>query len=719
MTTYNTRNKVGSPAAKDLFDNSENFDKAINDRESEIWVDRLGVERVSLFGAEKKNERLVEKFKVDMNTAIITAGYITVDSFQRGADLPNNELTQRNHILRDETTGEYYRWDGDLPKQVPAGSTPQSTGGIGKGAWISVGDASLRGELLTNNGNDVVYSISKTKYQRVGNFKQGYTLTKGNQCLKYGDFYYAYRTEGDLPLKVPHNSIPDTHWVCVGDANMVFESHTIFNFGGKDDNGTTDNRVAIQLAIEYMEFSGSRLLANSSRDEKFFGVSSFHPDYQDVALVIRSIRNLNIDGGRKRNASIRWTGIRMGEALFSVEAEEHDWGARIDNLGANAGNKLNYVFKASRVQMAIASFQGGCYEEAVLDGIHIAGYMISFNNVLSNHNGRDGFAFGGADNSGGWNSDATTSITMSSCWARSNKRRGYSFNNELWYSNLSSTGCDGVEGVRTEIAYYFASAKGVNLTGIGAEECKKVLVASAFSMNVNGIQISGIHDDPVDGVISKLDSFIEVSGNSITLSNLALLPGYSSEHFDNDVVVNAGANTKIDFDSTFVRSRVKVNKPSGIDFYRYPDIIYFPAGEYNDNGFNRSGNVLYPSSSAYIKPSYASISGTILKRTIRYRTESEVYQGLIQITPIGDAIISLDVSCFGDSEQAGFTQKVTMFKSLSGWAVSIKGDSQNLFSADIDQVSNLVTIQSKVSTKLFFLVDMTFSSDDSTCNFLL
>ncbi|WP_272666985.1 right-handed parallel beta-helix repeat-containing protein, partial [Providencia sp. PROV167] len=29
----------------------------------------------------------------------------------------------------------------------PAGSTPQSTGGIGKGAWVSVGDASLRGQI--------------------------------------------------------------------------------------------------------------------------------------------------------------------------------------------------------------------------------------------------------------------------------------------------------------------------------------------------------------------------------------------------------------------------------------------------------------------------------------------------------------------------------------------------------------------------------------------
>ncbi|UNH39994.1 glycerophosphodiester phosphodiesterase family protein [Moellerella wisconsensis] len=164
MTTYNTRNKVGSPAAKDLFDNSENFDKAINDRESEIWVDRLGVERVSLFGAEKKNERLVEKFKVDMNTAIITAGYAPVGTFQEGA-----KLEVLNEIVLWRTPdgdGDSYKWTGPFPKTVPANSTPASTGGIKTesnptGLWVSVGDASLRGDLR-RDGFDIVSDGSVT-----------------------------------------------------------------------------------------------------------------------------------------------------------------------------------------------------------------------------------------------------------------------------------------------------------------------------------------------------------------------------------------------------------------------------------------------------------------------------------------------------------------------------------------------------------------------------
>ncbi|MDH2394326.1 right-handed parallel beta-helix repeat-containing protein [Providencia rettgeri] len=79
-------------------------------------------------------------------------GYILVDSFENGA-----LITSRYQALHFEYNGEYYRWDGDLPKLVPAESTPESTGGVGQGAWISVGDASLRSELSSENG---VLSVS-------------------------------------------------------------------------------------------------------------------------------------------------------------------------------------------------------------------------------------------------------------------------------------------------------------------------------------------------------------------------------------------------------------------------------------------------------------------------------------------------------------------------------------------------------------------------------
>lgn len=56
---------------------------------------------------------------------------------------------------RLEYQGGLYRWDGELPKEVIAGSTPASSGGIGVGAWLSVGGAGIIGGLskpVTWNG---------------------------------------------------------------------------------------------------------------------------------------------------------------------------------------------------------------------------------------------------------------------------------------------------------------------------------------------------------------------------------------------------------------------------------------------------------------------------------------------------------------------------------------------------------------------------------------
>ncbi|EPB0480670.1 hypothetical protein ACQ9W6_002340 [Providencia stuartii] len=159
-----TQKPVPSSDIKDLFFNSGLLDIWATSLERK-YIDRFGNCHLTAAGMEWLFKELVETFKVDMNTAIVAVGYITIDSFQQGADLPSNELTQRNHILRDETTGEYYRWDGDLPKQVPAGSTPQSTGGIGKGAWVSVGDASLRGDL----GGEYGFSFSAENLAKILN----------------------------------------------------------------------------------------------------------------------------------------------------------------------------------------------------------------------------------------------------------------------------------------------------------------------------------------------------------------------------------------------------------------------------------------------------------------------------------------------------------------------------------------------------------------------
>lgn len=57
-------------------------------------------------------------------------------------------LGSKKDIAIYEEDGTFYTWEGSYPKSVKAGSTPETSGGVGPGAWVSVGDASLRRDLV-------------------------------------------------------------------------------------------------------------------------------------------------------------------------------------------------------------------------------------------------------------------------------------------------------------------------------------------------------------------------------------------------------------------------------------------------------------------------------------------------------------------------------------------------------------------------------------------
>lgn len=85
-------------------------------------------------------------------------GYVPVSgSFENGG-----ALRQRFEVLLWESTQEYWRWDGALPKTVPAGSAPETAGGTGKGKWIDVTDATLRSNLGSSEegmGDDLIAHV--------------------------------------------------------------------------------------------------------------------------------------------------------------------------------------------------------------------------------------------------------------------------------------------------------------------------------------------------------------------------------------------------------------------------------------------------------------------------------------------------------------------------------------------------------------------------------
>ena len=193
MATIPTQNAIPSEAPRDLKFNSGKIDEFVTSLEHE-YKDRFGRCHMTIEGMRWIFEQLMERFKVDINQAIIAAGYIPMDSFQLGA-----EITKRNEILRDETTGEYYRWDGDLPKSVPVGSTPESAGGVGVGAWVGVGDASLRSELSKSSGSSMVGHGDITVGEKLGQIDE-FSLNAGFN--KIGRFLSINKLREHKPVNI-------------------------------------------------------------------------------------------------------------------------------------------------------------------------------------------------------------------------------------------------------------------------------------------------------------------------------------------------------------------------------------------------------------------------------------------------------------------------------------------------------------------------------------
>ena len=74
MSTYKTGNPLGSAAVKDLFDNAENLDFALNSLTALMWTDRLGKTRRSFFGMETAHDRQMQSQENRFDTFIASSG---------------------------------------------------------------------------------------------------------------------------------------------------------------------------------------------------------------------------------------------------------------------------------------------------------------------------------------------------------------------------------------------------------------------------------------------------------------------------------------------------------------------------------------------------------------------------------------------------------------------------------------------------------------------
>ena len=134
----------------------------------------VGANYQLIAGAGTNSEAYLATIPGTVNEAIkqsiLSSGFITIDSFELGAT-----LTQRNQALRHAADGKLYRWAGDLPKTIPASSTPTSSGGFGANAWLEVSDTTLRQELTGNTGITKIGGLNIVMPEQFGAVGDGVT----------------------------------------------------------------------------------------------------------------------------------------------------------------------------------------------------------------------------------------------------------------------------------------------------------------------------------------------------------------------------------------------------------------------------------------------------------------------------------------------------------------------------------------------------------------
>ncbi|WKM72875.1 hypothetical protein Q2T70_03765, partial [Klebsiella oxytoca] len=190
MSTYNTNNPLGSAAVKDLFDNAENLDFALNSLTALIWTDRLGKTRRSFFGMESAFVTQLTSQESRFNTFIQSSGYQIVGDYTTGP----LTLTEYNQLIR--YNNELYKLTAatDIPFTT-AGNTDETWTGTDAAHFVSVGDAALR-QNLDSDEEGMGDAMMAVKQPYLGATRQ----TQHDKNARFPDVFDWYMGESDHTL---------------------------------------------------------------------------------------------------------------------------------------------------------------------------------------------------------------------------------------------------------------------------------------------------------------------------------------------------------------------------------------------------------------------------------------------------------------------------------------------------------------------------------------
>lgn len=172
MTIYATGNALGSTDPRDLLDNAQNFDNAVNDVVNDTWVDRFGVTRKTLKGYDSAFEEDQAVRAAAFQTFLEGAGWSSLGAYGAGVVITS-------HTQTVDYLGQPYSLKPSIPASLDA---PYVTTGVWATEGVNfklVGDNSLRQDLAEPDGSTTIgweYSQITKAIRTVGEKLSGLEL---------------------------------------------------------------------------------------------------------------------------------------------------------------------------------------------------------------------------------------------------------------------------------------------------------------------------------------------------------------------------------------------------------------------------------------------------------------------------------------------------------------------------------------------------------------
>lgn len=258
-------------------------------------------------------------------------GYNTKRSFELG-----NTLDYPNDILLQESSGEWFRWDGTLPKVVPPDSTPESTGGIGSGKWLSVGDASLRSDLASSNGasfigdkyfgtleNYLDNNVVKLTFSTVADLRAGvlsnahhvvFDSSYNGMMVEWSGYYSKNDGGGNIGVIRSGSATDDGGHIFSIASGMYVESlyPTRARQWGIKYDGVTDSLTRYNAARTYLSGIGEALYFDGAGTVFFSGG---RPDLSGLKIHADEGITFNIDENPNTKDLLLLTNLRISNPV--------------------------------------------------------------------------------------------------------------------------------------------------------------------------------------------------------------------------------------------------------------------------------------------------------------------------------------------------------------------------------------------------------------------